>query len=138
MDVPVDVLVVGGGSIGERHVRCFQDIGCTVALCDANAERRREMAERYKLSRTYESVEEAAGGQWYGVVIATPANLHVDHALAVASSTSAVLIEKPLCTRLEDAERLRAIASRQGRAGGLRAAASSGDAACAAASWRRG
>ena len=31
--MPVDVLIVGGGSIGERHLRCFQEIGCTVALC---------------------------------------------------------------------------------------------------------
>jgi predicted dehydrogenase len=111
VDVPVDVLVVGGGSIGERHVRCFQDIGCTVSLCDANHGRRREMAERYKLSRTFQSVEEVMGQEWYGAVIATPANLHVEHAAAVLRSTGAVLIEKPLATGLEDAERLRSIAA---------------------------
>ena len=26
--MPVEVLIVGGGSIGERHLRCFQQIGC--------------------------------------------------------------------------------------------------------------
>src|SRR5262245_34759575 len=67
------------------------------------------MAERYKLGRTFRAVEEAADGQWYGVVIATPANLHVEHALSLARFTDAVLIEKPLCTRLEDAERLRGL-----------------------------
>jgi predicted dehydrogenase len=109
VDVPVDVLVVGGGSIGERHVRCFQDIGCTVSLCDANAGRLAEMAERYKLVRTFQWVEEVTGQEWYGAVIATPANLHVEHAAAVLRSTGAVLIEKPLATGLEDAERLRSI-----------------------------
>jgi predicted dehydrogenase len=109
LDVPVDVLVVGGGSIGERHLRCFQEIGCTVALCETNAERRREMAERYHLDRTFDSVDEAAKQQWYGVVICTPAHLHVEHAVKLAGATSALLIEKPLCTGLEEAERLREV-----------------------------
>lgn len=108
--MPVDVLVVGGGSIGERHLRCFQQIGCTVALCDNNESRRRDIAERYHLPRTFDSVEAAAAETWYGVVICTPANLHVEHALRLAGSTSAFLIEKPLATRLEDAERLRGLA----------------------------
>jgi predicted dehydrogenase len=91
-------------------VRCFQDIGCTVALCDANGDRLREMAERYKLSRTFERLEDAAREPWHGVVIATPADLHAKHAVAVADSTSALLIEKPLCLRLEDAMVLQPIA----------------------------
>ena len=109
--MPVDVLVVGGGSIGERHVRCFQDIGCTVALCDTNADRRREMTERYHLARTFEHIAEAAREPWYGAVIATPANLHADHVAALVASTPAFLIEKPLCTGLDDAERLRQVAA---------------------------
>jgi predicted dehydrogenase len=105
------VLVVGGGSIGERHVRCFQDIGCTVALCDTNADRRREMAERYHLARNFERIEDAAKEIWYGAVIATPANLHAEHVAALVDSTPAFLIEKPLCTGLDDAERFRQIAA---------------------------
>ena len=58
--MPVDVLVVGGGSIGERHLRCFQDIGCTMALCDTNADRRRELAERYHLAHTFGDIADAA------------------------------------------------------------------------------
>lgn len=108
--MPVDVLVVGGGSIGERHLRCFQQIGCTVTLCDSSAARRQEIAERYHLTRTFDSVEAAARESWYGVVVCTPAHLHVEHALLFAPSTSALLIEKPLATRLEDAERLRPLA----------------------------
>jgi predicted dehydrogenase len=105
--VPVEVLVVGGGSIGERHLRCFQQTGCSVALCETNAKRREELTERYKLERTYDSLAEAAKSNWYGVVICTPAHLHVDHVAIAAGSTSALLIEKPLCTQLDDVERLR-------------------------------
>jgi predicted dehydrogenase len=104
----VSILIVGGGSIGERHLRCFQQIGCDVALCEANDQRRREMAERYHLTRSFASVEEARTIEpWYGIVVCTPAHLHVDHAVCLAPATSALLIEKPLATRLEDISRLR-------------------------------
>ena len=109
--MPLDILVLGGGSIGERHLRCFQDIGCAVALCDSNAARLREVAERYQLSRTFDTIESAAREVWYGVVIATPANLHVEHAAALIKSTEAFLIEKPLCTSLDQADRLLALAA---------------------------
>ena len=107
--MPLDILVIGGGSIGERHLRCFKDIGCTVALCDSNAQRLQDMADKYGLSRTFTDVNQAITATWYGVVIATPANLHAGHAALIANSTAALLIEKPLCTRLEDVEWLRPI-----------------------------
>ena len=104
--MPVNVLVVGGGSIGERHLRCFQQIGCEVALCDSNDARRNEVANRYGLTHSLASVGEAASKRWDAAVICTPAHLHVEHALHLAASTPALLIEKPLCTSLTDAERL--------------------------------
>jgi predicted dehydrogenase len=109
--VPVEILVVGGGSIGERHVRCFQQIGCDVALCETLDARRREVAERYHLRRAYASIAEAVaaseGEPWHGIIVATPAHLHVAHAIALATATSALLIEKPLCTQLDEVARLR-------------------------------
>ncbi len=105
--MPVEILVVGGGSIGERHLRCFQQIGCEVALCEASEARRQEIVERYHLRRSFAAIEEAAKEPWHGIAICTPAHLHVEHASALAPATSAFLIEKPLCTRLEDIDKLR-------------------------------
>ena len=106
MDSLVDVLVVGGGSIGERHLRCFQQTGlCRVALCEANEARRREVAERYGVER-FASVDEAAAQSWHAAVICTPAHLHVAHAEQLAPRTRGLLIEKPLATKVEDAARL--------------------------------
>ena len=35
----MNVLVIGGGSIGERHLRCFQTTGrADVSLCEINDE----------------------------------------------------------------------------------------------------
>ncbi len=39
------ILIVGVGSIGERHVRCFQTTGRTaIAICEVNAELRKRIA----------------------------------------------------------------------------------------------
>jgi len=111
--MPLDILVVGGGSIGERHVRCFQDIGCSVAVCDSNAPRLAEIAERYKLARKFSTIELAARENWFGVVIATPANLHAEHVAALVNSTDAFFIEKPLCLSLEDAKRLKSLTAKK-------------------------
>ncbi|MDX1944813.1 MAG: Gfo/Idh/MocA family oxidoreductase [Pirellulaceae bacterium] len=102
------VLVVGGGSIGERHLRCFQQVGCEVALCEASDERRMALSRQYGLTRVFAAVEEATKKRWEGVAICTPAHLHVEHALQLAPFTPALLIEKPLCTRIEDAAKLTA------------------------------
>lgn len=108
--MPLNILVVGGGSIGERHLRCFQQIGCTVALCETNKERRDEIGREYRVEQTFAAVAEAARQSWDGVAICTPANLHVEHVIALAPVAPAFLIEKPLCTRGEDLPRLRTAA----------------------------
>jgi predicted dehydrogenase len=65
------------------------------------------MATRYSLGKSFASVEQAAEEDWDGVIICTPAHLHVTHACRLAACTPALLIEKPLCTQLSDGLRLR-------------------------------
>jgi predicted dehydrogenase len=103
----VNVLIVGGGSIGERHLRSFQQIGCEVGLCDTNAERRAQISERYGIKPVFESLAGAVEQPWAGIVICTPAHLHAEHAIQAAQASDAILLEKPLATRMSDAEQLR-------------------------------
>ncbi len=54
------ILVIGGGSIGERHLRCFLRTGrAEVALCDVNEDLRTEIARRYNVLKTYASLNDA-------------------------------------------------------------------------------
>jgi predicted dehydrogenase len=103
------VLIVGGGSIGERHLRCFQHVmDGEVVLCESMDSRREEVSARYGLTQSHASVEEATQFHWDAAVICTPAHLHVDHALTLLPVASSLMIEKPLSTRLEDALKLQA------------------------------
>jgi len=99
------VLIVGGGSIGERHLRCFLQVGAAAALCESADARRVEVANRYGVE-SYRSVDEAAARDWDAAVICTPAHLHVPHAVQLATRTKALLIEKPLATADADVDGL--------------------------------
>lgn len=91
------ILVVGTGSIGHRHVRCFLRTGqAEVAICEPRDELRHALAATYDLGRHFSSLDDALPYSWDGAVIATPAHLHVEQACRLAEAGCHLLIEKPL------------------------------------------
>lgn len=107
----LSILVIGVGSIGERHLRCFQNaIGCELGLVENFETRRNDVADRYGIEQRFATIEDACRRDWDAAVICTPAHLHVDHALQLLPRCRGLLIEKPLATKTEDAARLRAAA----------------------------
>jgi predicted dehydrogenase len=101
-DFTKEVVIVGGGSIGERHLRCFQRTGrAEVSLCEIREALREQLAERYGLDRTFASLEEVLEHPWDAGVISTPANWHIPMARQFAERDIPILIEKPLSTTLE-------------------------------------
>ena len=96
------VLVVGAGSIGERHVRCFGRTGrARVAVCETNPALARRVTDAYGAT-SYADLDAALADRPDAVVIATPAPLHVPMALRALAAGAAVLIEKPLATSFEN------------------------------------
>jgi predicted dehydrogenase len=96
------ILVVGVGSIGERHLRCFQKTGRVDAgLCELNDSLRQTVAERYSVKAAYKSLDEALAGGWEAAVICTPAHLHIAQARQAVKAGLHLLIEKPLSTSLD-------------------------------------
>jgi len=102
-----DVLVIGCGSIGERHLRCFQKTGrATVAACDANPTLLATLAATYGV-KTHLDWREAVKSQRFDtVVVCTPAHLHVPIATELLQSGHHVLIEKPLSVSLAGVDEL--------------------------------
>jgi predicted dehydrogenase len=102
------VLIVGVGSIGERHLRCFVATDrAEVSLCEVNESLRRAVAERYHVRRTFASLDQAlAASELDCAVLATPAHLHIPMALECVRAGLHVLIEKPLAVHLEGVDEL--------------------------------
>ena len=109
-----NVLIVGVGSIGERHLRCFQATGrVNLALCEIDDQLRERVSQRYGIARAYADLESAITDPHDAAVIATPAHLHVSMAADLAQAGVHLLIEKPLSTSLDGIDSLaRTIAER--------------------------
>lgn len=110
------ILIIGCGSIGERHLRCFQQTGrCTVSVCDANAPLLATVSQRYG-AKAYATLAEATQAQRFAAfVICTPAHTHLGIAREGAAHGAALLIEKPLSVTLEGIGETRAAIARSGR-----------------------
>ncbi len=93
------LLVVGGGSIGERHLRCFLKArrSLKITLCEPRAPRRKELSARYPLTSALPDFSGLDPAEFDAAVLATPANLHVSQARELAATGCHLLIEKPLC-----------------------------------------
>src|ERR1041384_8446641 len=73
------ILVVGCGSIGERHLRCLQRTGrATVTACDANAALLERITKDYGVTGFTDPGVALAARPHDGIVICTPAHTHLD------------------------------------------------------------
>jgi len=100
------VLVVGAGSIGERHIRCFLATGrCEVSFVEINEALRQAIEARYAV-RGFANLEGGLKERPRIAVIAAPAHLHVEMATKLVEASIHLLIEKPLATSEVGAEQL--------------------------------
>ncbi len=110
------ILIIGCGSIGERHLRCFQKSGrCTVSVCDANAKLLGEVSQRYSVPAFSNLTEAVQAKRFDAWVICTPAHTHLAIAREGAAQGAALLIEKPLSVTLDDVKKTRAAIASSGR-----------------------
>lgn len=110
------VLVVGVGSIGERHVRCFQRSGrVSVAICESNRRLREGVAERYGISEHLSDLEAALAEPLDAAVVAVPADLHVPIGRQILDAGLHLLLEKPVSVSADGVDALMESATKSGR-----------------------
>ena len=96
------VVVIGTGSIGERHTRCFQHTNrADVCICEIDATIRRRVQQTYDLKAAYEDFEQVLATESGIAVICTPAQMHVPMALRLVERGFDVLLEKPVSTGMD-------------------------------------
>jgi predicted dehydrogenase len=123
------VLIVGVGSIGERHLRCFLATSrAAVLFVEINNALRDTIAARYDV-RGFATLDEALAlhsdsdtldaQPVTAAVVATPANLHTAIAQRLAKANIHLLIEKPLSTSIDGVDLLEKTVSQRGLIGAV-------------------
>lgn len=110
------VLIIGVGSIGERHLRCFVKTGrVQAALCETNEALRTTVAERCHVDsrNVYRDLDAAMEATHDAAVVAVPAHLHIAMTKRLVEAGVAVLCEKPLSTSLDGVDELIQLAADQ-------------------------
>ncbi len=102
--------VVGVGSLGQHHARIYASLpGAELAgIYDASVARGAEISGKLGCRR-FESIEELAA-VCEAVSVVVPTDLHEKVALPLLAAGCHLLIEKPLCASLDEAERVLAAA----------------------------
>ncbi len=99
------ILIVGLGSIGQRHAACLQKLNdVEIAVLRS---KKGTLKEKSGFTEFY-SLDEALAYQPEGVIIANPTSLHVETALPFLQRGIKVLIEKPIASSFADPEKLSA------------------------------
>ncbi len=116
----LNVVVVGVGSIGERHLRCFLATDRVSArFVEVNPQLSQTISERYPQAKAYTSLQEALDDSCDAAVIATPAPMHVSQALECVRKGVHVLIEKPLSVELDGIDELQQAVNTSGCVAGV-------------------
>lgn len=102
----MNILVVGCGSIGERHIRNLIDISShNIIAFDTSKERIDIIKERFNV-KTCDNIEQCFEYDIDAVIVCTPPNTHTQAAEQAIAHDAHVFIEKPISNRLDGLDEL--------------------------------
>src|SRR6266496_3926947 len=113
---PVNVAVLGAGSLGKEHARIYAELAAAgqvnfAGVYDVSIETARKVAEKYRV-RAFASASEAAAAA-DALSIVTPTRSHFDLAKTLLQQGRHVLVEKPMTDDTAQATELVQLAQQQ-------------------------
>jgi UDP-N-acetylglucosamine 3-dehydrogenase len=105
--------VIGVGSMGQNHARVFSEMEDLVGVVDKDGETGKRVSERLG-TEWFENHDDLLKKGVDAVSIATPTALHYDLARQAIEAGVHVLVEKPMCSTIEEAEKLVELAESTG------------------------
>lgn len=115
---PIRTAVIGTGSISDFHLKSYarHPDAELVAVCDLNAERARQKADQFGAAKSYSDYKELlADPDIDAVSVCTWNNTHAEISIAALRAGKHVLVEKPLCTTVEEALRIQEAVEETGK-----------------------
>jgi predicted dehydrogenase len=113
--MPFRFLIVGCGSIGERHLRVFrQATKWEIAACDPRSDRLEHMQDTYGVQEVYRDFDEADLKSFQAVAICTPTHTHVPLSVRAAEAGCHLFLEKPVSTSLAGVDTLLKLVAERG------------------------
>lgn len=100
------ILIAGYGSIGRRHFQNLGQLGWSDVRLLRKASARPGSFPTPEGTRVYSELSQALADKPFAVIVANPTALHVPVTRESLLAGSHVLLEKPVCDRLADAEEL--------------------------------
>lgn len=101
------ISVLGGGAMGANHARVLKEMGHLDFIVEPNEQMRDALASRFGFDKVVDNVDKTDSA---GYVIATPSSTHGTVAYELLQRGKDILIEKPVCTTVEQALLLRPFA----------------------------
>ncbi len=108
----MNILVVGAGSIGKRHLKNLLHIGIDTSnliVVETRDDRRAEV-QSLGLDNIFQSIDDATlNHKIDAAIICSPTSLHIEHAIEIAKKNIHLMIEKPLSRDLQNIDQLKNI-----------------------------
>lgn len=106
--------VVGVGSLGQHHARIYASLPAVefAGIFESNDARAAEICAKFNCRRF--ATLEALGDACDAVSVVVPTDRHAEVALPLLARKTHLLIEKPICASLEEAEQVLAAARQHG------------------------
>ncbi len=105
--------VIGVGSMGRNHARVYSEMGVLSAIADSEASVAKPLAERFGVDY-HPDYRKMLKSDIDAVTVATPTNTHFKISMDAIRAGKHVLVEKPICFSIGEAEKLVAAAEREG------------------------
>lgn len=105
------ICVIGGGSMGANHIRTLKSLGHEVVVVEPSVARHSNLQSLFGV-KTYADLVETKEGSIDAYIIATPTTTHFSIAKWILENNKKpILIEKPICTTVQEAEEIKRLAT---------------------------
>lgn len=112
----INFLLIGCGTIGERHALLAQEKGNLIAVCDINSSRAKKFSKQFACYG-YTSIADMLKAETTAdvLIVCTPNGLHAEHSIKGMQAGLHVLCEKPMALSIADAKKMIATSKKKNK-----------------------